>query len=93
MKRSIFEVVTGVERTIARPRSFGGGAPGARLEIVESATLEWDGFDTRRLLEPIGSVPPAEYEARYYEEQAKVAYSHNSVPDEPVRFTVNTTGV
>jgi transposase InsO family protein len=41
---------------------------------VEFATLEWvDWFNTRRLLEPIGYVPHAEYEARYYEEQAKVA--------------------
>ena len=41
---------------------------------VEFATLQWvDWFNTRRLLEPIGYVPPAEYEARYYEEQAKVA--------------------
>ena len=44
------------------------------LEAVEFATLQWvDWFNTRRLLEPIGYVPPAEYEARYYEEQAKVA--------------------
>ena len=36
-------------------------------------TLAWaDWFNTRRLLEPIGYVPPAEYEARYYG-QAKVA--------------------
>ena len=27
-------------------------------------------FNTRRLLEPIGYVPPAEYEARYYEQAA-----------------------
>jgi transposase InsO family protein len=48
--------------------------PWRRLETVEFATLEWvDWFNTRRLLEPLGYVPPAEYEARYYEEQAKVA--------------------
>jgi len=48
--------------------------PWRSLEAVEFATLEWvDWFNTRRLLEPIGYVPPAEYEARYYEEQAKVA--------------------
>ena len=47
--------------------------PWRSLEAVEFATLEWvDWFNTRRLLEPIGYVPPAEYEARYYE-QAKVA--------------------
>ena len=27
-----------------------------------------DWFNTRRLLEPIGYVPPAEYEARYYDQ-------------------------
>ena len=49
-------------------------APWRTLEAVEFATLEWvDCFNTRRLLEPIGYLPPAEYEARYYEEQAKVA--------------------
>jgi len=42
--------------------------PWRHLEAVELATLEWvDWFNTRRLLEPIGYVPPAEYEARYYE--------------------------
>jgi putative transposase len=36
-------------------------------EAVEFATLEWvDWFDHRRLFEPIGSIPPAEAEARYY---------------------------
>jgi len=44
------------------------------LEDVEFATLTWvDWFNTRRLLEPIGYVPPAEYEERYYREQAAVA--------------------
>jgi putative transposase len=37
------------------------------MEAVELATLDWvDWFNTRRLLEPIGNVPPAEAEARYY---------------------------
>jgi transposase InsO family protein len=35
---------------------------------VEYATLEWiDWFNNRRLLEPIGNVPPAEHEAKYYQ--------------------------
>lgn len=47
--------------------------PWRHLDDVEWATLTWvDWFNTRRLLEPLGYVPPAEYEARYYE-QAKVA--------------------
>jgi putative transposase len=41
--------------------------PWRNFEAVEFATLEWvDWFNTRRLLEPIGNVPPAEAEARYY---------------------------
>jgi putative transposase len=43
--------------------------PWRHLEAVEFATLTWvDWFNTRRLLEPIGYVPPAEYEARYYQQ-------------------------
>jgi putative transposase len=45
--------------------------PWRHLEAVEFATLDWvDWFNNRRLLEPIGYVPPAEYEARYYEQTA-----------------------
>ena len=37
------------------------------MEAVEFATLEWvDWFNTQRLLEPIGNIPPAEAETRYY---------------------------
>jgi putative transposase len=45
--------------------------PWRHLEAVEFATLEWvDWFNHRRLLEPLGDMPPAEYEARYYEHSA-----------------------
>ena len=45
--------------------------PWRHLEAVEFATLDWvDWFNYRRLLEPIGYLPPAEYEARYYEQAA-----------------------
>ena len=41
--------------------------PWRSLEAVEFATLEWvDWYNNRRLLEPIGSIPPAEAEAAYY---------------------------
>jgi len=41
--------------------------PWRNLEAVEFATLEWvDWFNNRRLLEPIGNIPPAEAEAIYY---------------------------
>ncbi len=46
--------------------------PWRTLEDVEFATLTWvDWFNTQRLLEPIGYVPPAEYETAYYQ-QAEV---------------------
>jgi putative transposase len=51
--------------------------PWRSMEAVEYATLEWvDWFNNRRLLEPIGNIPPAEAEAAYYavmEEQAIAA--------------------
>jgi transposase InsO family protein len=46
--------------------------PWRHLEAVEFATLTWiDWFNTRRLLEPIGYVPPAEYEATYYAQASR----------------------
>lgn len=44
--------------------------PWRSLEAVEFATLDWvDWFNHRRLLEPIGHIPPAEAEALYYAAQ------------------------
>ena len=41
--------------------------PWKNLEAVEYATLEWvDWFNNKRLLEPIGNVPSAEFEKAYY---------------------------
>src|SRR5512134_1905882 len=41
--------------------------PWRSVEAVEFATLEWVAwFNSRRLLEPIGNLPPAEAEAAYY---------------------------
>lgn len=41
--------------------------PWRNFEAVEFATLEWvDWFNHRRLLEPIGNIPPAKAEKRYY---------------------------
>jgi putative transposase len=41
--------------------------PWRSFEAVEFATLEWvDWFNNRRLLEPIGNLPPAKAEAAYY---------------------------
>jgi putative transposase len=41
------------------------------LEAVELATLDWvDWFNHKRLLGPIGDIPPAEAEEAYYRQQA-----------------------
>ncbi len=46
--------------------------PWRSLEEVEFATLEWvDWFNNRRLFEPIGYIPPVEFEQLYYEQQAR----------------------
>jgi len=48
--------------------------PWRTLEAVEFATLEWvDWFNNRRLLGPIGYIPPAEAEERYYESTGHAA--------------------
>ena len=44
--------------------------PWRNLEAVEFATLEWVAwFNNRRLLEPIGHIPPVEFEEAYYRSQ------------------------
>lgn len=52
-------------------------APWKNVDAVEFATLEWvHWFNNKRLLEPIGYLPPAEFELNYYqklEESGKVA--------------------
>jgi putative transposase len=60
---ALAETVIGLFKTeVIRRRG-----PWRSLETVEYATLDWvDWFNTRRLLEPIGNMPPAEAEARYY---------------------------
>lgn len=41
--------------------------PWRTMDAVEYATLEWvDWYNNRRLMEPIGHIPPAEAEANYY---------------------------
>lgn len=62
---ALAETVIGLFKTeVIRPRG-----PWRSLEAVEFATLEWvDWFNNRRLLAPIGHIPPAEAEAAYYEQ-------------------------
>jgi transposase InsO family protein len=48
--------------------------PWKNLDAVEYATLEWvDWFNNRRLLEPIGDIPPAEFEQAYYDQLESLA--------------------
>jgi len=50
-----------------KPKVIRRKGPWRSLEAVEFATLAWvDWFNMRRLLGPIGDVPPAEFEAQYY---------------------------
>jgi putative transposase len=47
--------------------------PWRQQDAVEYATLEWvDWFNHRRLLEPIGNVPPAEFEAAYHQSTSQL---------------------
>ena len=67
---ALAETINGLYKTeVIRRRG-----PWRTLEAVESATLEWvDWFNHRRLLEPIGNIPPAEAEARCYAQAEGVA--------------------
>jgi putative transposase len=62
---ALAETINGLFKTeVIRRRG-----PWRSVEAVEIATLTWvDWFNHRRLLEPIGHVPPAEAEARYHAE-------------------------
>lgn len=70
---ALAETINGLYKTeVIRKRG-----PWRNIDAVEYATLEWvDWFNNRRLLEPIGNVPPAEFEMAYYrqmEESAEAA--------------------
>ena len=70
---ALAETIIGLYKTeIIRKRG-----PWRNLDQLEYATLEWvDWFNHRRLLQPIGDIPPAEHEAAYYQqliESAKAA--------------------
>ena len=67
---ALAETVNGLFKTeIVRRRG-----PWRSLEAVEFATLEWvDWFNHRRLLEPIGNIPPAKAEEHYYAQWQEIA--------------------
>jgi putative transposase len=57
--------------------------PSRSLETVKVATLEWiDWFNNRRLLEPIGNIPSADADDRWYAmlEQPATAASNKIAP-------------
>ena len=62
---ALAETIIGLYKTeVIRKRG-----PWKTLDDAEYATLEWvDWFNNRRLLAPIGNVPPAEYEQMYYDD-------------------------
>jgi putative transposase len=63
---ALAETIIGLYKTeLVRRRG-----PWKGIDDVEYATLEWvDWFNHRRLLEPIGYVPPAEFEAAFQREE------------------------
>jgi transposase InsO family protein len=63
LDNALAETIIGLYKTeLIRRRG-----PWKALDDVEYATLEWvDWFNNRRLLEPVGHVPPAEFEAAYW---------------------------
>jgi len=65
---ALAETVIGLYKTeVIRNRG-----PWRNLDEVEYATLEWvDWFNHRRLLEPIGNIPPAEFEAYYWRKEGQ----------------------
>ncbi len=60
---ALAETINGLYKTEVIRRK----GPWKNIDDVEFATLEWvDWFNNRRLLEPIGDIPPAEYEMLYW---------------------------
>jgi putative transposase len=63
---ALAETIIGLYKT----ELIGRRGPWKGIDEVEYATLEWvDWFNHRRLLEPIGDVPPAEFEAAFRREE------------------------
>ena len=67
---ALAETINGLYKTeVIRRRG-----PWRNIDEVEYATLEWvDWFNHRRILEPIGNIPPAELEMAYYQQQEESA--------------------
>ena len=62
-QNALAETINGLYKTEGIHRR----GPWRSMDAVEYAILEWvDWFNNRRILEPIGHIPPAEAEQRYY---------------------------
>jgi putative transposase len=74
---ALAETIIGLYKTeLVRRRG-----PWRGIDDLEYATLEWvDWFNHRRLLEPIGYVPPAEFEAAFHRQEDP---SHPARPKQP----------
>jgi transposase InsO family protein len=67
---ALAETINGLYKTEVIYRQ----GPWRGVDAVEYATLVWvDWFNNRRLLGPLGYVPPAEFEAAYYQQQQSQA--------------------
>jgi transposase InsO family protein len=65
---ALAETINGLYKTEVIRHS----GPWRNIDDVEYATLNWvDWFNNRRLLEPLGYVPPTEFEAAYYQQQSQ----------------------
>ena len=69
---ALAETINGLFKTeVIRKRG-----PWKNIDEVEYATLEWvDWFNNRRILEPIGNIPPAEYELMYHQQLEASCYA------------------
>ena len=67
---ALAETIIGLFKAeIIRKRSYW-----KNFEEVEFATLDWvEWFNNKRLFEPIGDIPPIEYEEMYYSKQEELA--------------------
>ncbi len=66
--------------------------PWKGVDAVEFATLDWvSWFNEQRLLEPIGDIPPAEFEQMYYQQQESRLVEAGLLlklsPENPGRFS------
>jgi transposase InsO family protein len=69
--------------------------PWRHIEAVEFATHERaDRWNNRRILQPIGDIPPFEKEATYHHQHTPAHHSRthvNESPANPDRFNASTT--